>query len=117
MVVMMDRTGQDRTKLTFKLDFPGSLRLAAFAILAMFFFLATFCCLFVKNLYLGLCELMKVGFKDVGHFFNILKAFQDNLLRCETNCTLHLGHWKLGRKEQKVPFSLLIFKICCILAK
>ena len=25
MVVMVDRTGQHRTKLTFKLDFPGSL--------------------------------------------------------------------------------------------
>ena len=29
-------TGQDRTKLTFKLDFPGNLWLAAFTILAMF---------------------------------------------------------------------------------
>ena len=25
MVVMVDRTGKDRTKLTFKLDFPGNL--------------------------------------------------------------------------------------------
>ena len=35
MVVMVDGTGQHRTKLTFKLDFPGSLWLAAFAILVM----------------------------------------------------------------------------------
>ena len=36
MVVMVVRTGRDGTKLTFKLDFPGNLWLAAFAILAMF---------------------------------------------------------------------------------
>ena len=42
LVVMVgtgqDRTEQDRTKLTFKLDFLGNLCLAAFAILAMFSF-------------------------------------------------------------------------------
>ena len=38
MVVMVVRTGRDGTKLTFKLDFPGNLWLAAFAILAMFHF-------------------------------------------------------------------------------
>ena len=32
-----DRTGQDRIKLTFEVDFPGNLGLAAFAIIAMFF--------------------------------------------------------------------------------
>ena len=35
-MVIMVRTGQDRTKLTFKLDFPGNMCWAAFAILAMF---------------------------------------------------------------------------------
>ena len=35
-MVIMVRTGQDRTKLTFKLDFPGNLWLAAFAILVVF---------------------------------------------------------------------------------
>ena len=32
-----DRKGQDRIKLTFEVDFPGNLGLAAFAIIAMFF--------------------------------------------------------------------------------
>ena len=34
--ISINRIGQDRTKLTFKLDFPGNLWLAAFAILGMF---------------------------------------------------------------------------------
>ena len=46
MVNMVDRRGQDRTgqdKLTFKLDFPGNLCLAAFAILATFHFDISVC--------------------------------------------------------------------------
>ena len=50
MNVQQTEAGQDRTKLTLKLDFPGNLCLAVFAILAMFLFFI-FCPLFAHMAY------------------------------------------------------------------